>query len=696
MALSLKTVLEYFNLFKANFESFLNQDAPVNDKAYMNAESAVYAAVSKGHNLYAAERAKQNLALTATGDDLDNIGLEYDVIRSPAEAAQLEIELPGINGTIIPAGTDFVGDSNGERYFSDAAAVIAGGIAVIDITAEDVGDAGNLIIGTDTLSIGRQIAGAETVADVTDILNIGLDKETDESYRPRILTVIRATRGGGNATDYKIWAEGVAGVERAFPISGKPIEILQGDGITWLERASASDSNWRSIAYSPELNLFCAIADSGAIGSRIMTSPDGIHWTSRTASVASDWQSVTWGNGLFVAVADSGVAAARIMTSPDGINWTSRTAPNANDYRSVCYGDGLFVAVSITGALDRVMTSPDGINWTARTTPNNNNYYAVTYGGGLYVAVSTSGVGNRVMTSTDGVTWSAGVSAADLLWRDIVYSSEIDLFVAVASDGILASVMTSPDGLAWTIRNAASVNQWFGVCYGNGIFTAVSVTGALDRVMTSPDGINWTARTTPNNNNFIDIIYGNGTFVSVSNTGTGDRVMTNGYVSFTSDRTVYIEAESSIDPDGIAPQSLLDDVRDAINNDPDTGRSRPPLGLTDSTLYVSSISRTDFYTNIDNIQIDPNNLAAAQSDIEDALDLYYAGLSPYLDGIDVILERNDKISDMTLSRIVQDVLSSYGAVADNVSFGLSAGVFDQNTYTLAPGELAKNTAVTYS
>jgi uncharacterized phage protein gp47/JayE len=284
MALVQPTTQELFEQFLSNFESKLNQDAPANEKSYMRAESKVHAGVAKGQYIYAADQALQNLAITASGDGLDKIGAEYGVTRDPAEEAQLEIELPGTNGTIIPAGHDFIGDSNGERYFSDSSATVTGGVATINVTAENVGDAGNLVVGTDTMSIGSQISGAESQADVTAILNIGLDEETDESYRPRILTAIRSVRGGGNASDYKIWSEETAGVERAFPINGKPIEDLESDGITWTVRTSAADLFWNSITYGN--GLFVAVSSSGT-GNRVMTSPDGINWTSRTSAAHS-------------------------------------------------------------------------------------------------------------------------------------------------------------------------------------------------------------------------------------------------------------------------------------------------------------------------------------------------------------------------------------------------------------------------
>ncbi|KKL68295.1 hypothetical protein LCGC14_2126430, partial [marine sediment metagenome] len=100
----------------------------------------------------------------------------------------------------------------------------------------------------------------------------------------------------------------------------------------WIPRNSSVDNKWRSVCWSPELSLFCAVSLDGT-NDRVMTSPDGIIWTSRTTPVDNQWISVSWSPELT-----------------------------------------LFCAVSISGSLNRVMTSPDGINWTIRTTPNNNNW----------------------------------------------------------------------------------------------------------------------------------------------------------------------------------------------------------------------------------------------------------------------------------------------------------------------------------
>jgi hypothetical protein len=395
MAFKIPTTKEQAEQNLANIEARINQESPLADKAFNRVIAIMEAMGFTSLAKFAAERVLQNLAITATGDDLDKLGAEHGVIRKEAESTVLTATLPGVDTTIIPQTIDFIGDANGVRYFLNSAAEIGdpvSGVAELTMTAETPGVVGNLQLG-DTLSIGTQIAGAETVATVavitgetTAILNVGADREEDEAYRLRVLDEIRARCGGGNAADYRKWAQEVAGVARAYPYAGKPVELL-------------------------------------------------------------------------------------LESSPP-------------------------------------------------------------------------------------------------------------------------------------------------------------------------------------------------------------------------DRTVYIEADTTIDPDGIAPQSLLDEVRDTITTDPSTGLARQPLGLTDDTLFVESISRTAFFVEIRNLSVSSDLVAKTKNEISAALTAYFLVIKPFVDGLDSLVDRNDKITDVTVSNVVQDVAAANGGTANSVAFGLSLGESIPE-YQLSPGELSK-------
>ena len=379
------TVQQIVNDTIAKFEAKLNQTVPDNDKSFINVLSVLLGILFKSLYNFGVDRAKQNLWTTATGQGLDDLGAEIDLPRKVAVATVLTITLPGTNGTIIAATNDFVGDSNGVRYQVDASATVTGGIATLSVTAQQVGVIGNLNNG-ETLTIGTQVAGAETIATVTATTTTGAEKETDDNYRLRGLDKIRAPGGGGNAADYRNWSQEVEGVRRAYPYAGNPFTI---------------------------------------------------------------------------------------------------SAP-----------------------------------------------------------------------------------------------------------------------------------------------------------------------------------------------------------SFPPQRTVYVESTTAIDAEGIPPQSLLDQVRDSITTDPETGLSRQPLGLTDDTLFVEPIRRTSFFVQITGLDVDAAIVATVKTEIETQLKAYFRGISPFVDGVDAVTERDDKITDATVSNVVQDVVSSNGGTIQSVAFDITFGTSTPE-YQLGPGETAK-------
>ncbi len=375
-----------------NLESNIGQESPINDKAFLRVLAALEALGFTTLYKFMAERSKQNLVLTATGTDLENLGREYDVIKKPAEATILGISIPGTDGSVVPTTISYIGAPNGVRYFPDSSAIVSGGVALSDVAAEILGVDGNLNVG-DTLSISTQVPGVESTATVTEVINTGANEEDQEVYRARVLFVIRNPIGGGNAPDYKRWAEEVSGVSRAYPFSGK------------------------------------------------------------------------------------------------------------------AFGDP---SAALPG-----------------------------------------------------------------------------------------------------------------------------------------------------------------------------------------DRIVYVQVDESIQIDGIAPQAILDEVRSTINNDPETGLTRPPLGLTDSTLYIESIRVAPFNVIISGLVIGSDFFAKATADIETGVTTYFKTVRSFVDGIDLPSERNDIITPVSISEIVQGIVSPLGGSVNGVAFRLNLTAIDLDRYQMAAGETSKLNEISY-
>jgi len=374
------------------FESKLSQSVPAADKSFLRVLSVALAAIETEVIRKLIFESKQNIGLTASGSGLDELYFGKIGARNPAEACVLTGTISADTAATLPATISFVGDSNGVLYFPDSSYTESGGVITATVTADELGLTGNLEVG-DTLSISSKISGVGSVLTVTSVDNLGVEQESDEDYRQRGLDSERLITGGGNSADYRIWAEAVNGVTRAYPYAGLPY----------------------------------------------------------------------------------------------------------------------------------------------------------------------------------------------------------------------------PDD-------------------------------PLDAV--PPD------------------------------------------------RVVYVEANTDIDPDGIAPSTLIDEVRDAINNDPVTGIDNEPLGLVDESLYVESIRRTTLYFEVRGLNVPAADESSIQSQIESALSSYSRSLRPYVEGLDFVGDKNDTITDLTVSDLVQGILTSVGGDAEGVTFGLSVGV-NIPRYTLGEGEMAKSGGVTY-
>lgn len=160
----------------------------------------------------------QGFALTADTDFLDAHGSEFGIPRTAASYATGTGTVTGTPGTTIPINSELQ-SSTGEVYLIDTAYTIGvGGTVSVDFTAKVAGADSNddaLVI----LTFVSPITGVNTSVTV-DLNGIsdGVDEETDEPYRTRILTRKRKPPHGGADFDYEEWAKEVSGVTRAWSI----------------------------------------------------------------------------------------------------------------------------------------------------------------------------------------------------------------------------------------------------------------------------------------------------------------------------------------------------------------------------------------------------------------------------------------------------------------------------------------------
>jgi hypothetical protein len=163
------------------------------------------------------------------------------------------------------------------------------------------------------------------------------------------------------------------------------------------------------------------------------------------------------------------------------------------------------------------------------------------------------------------------------------------------------------------------------------------------------------------------------------------------------DRTIYVEATTAyITGDRTADAPLLAAVRDLITTDPVTGFERVPLGCPDNTLFVKSITNQDIWVSISNLSAEGSTpLVDVKASVESALEDYLLELAPYVEGVDVEVDRNDRLTDLSLGRVVQQVLIDTNATATAVAFALFQGGASAGSYVLPQGVLAQLGGVAY-
>jgi hypothetical protein len=164
---------------------------------------------------------------------------------------------------------------------------------------------------------------------------------------------------------------------------------------------------------------------------------------------------------------------------------------------------------------------------------------------------------------------------------------------------------------------------------------------------------------------------------------------------FPIERTVFVEVEESVAVDGIAPQIILDDVRESIERNAEDGKTNQPLGLTNETLWVESIYRDQFFVEIRGFDVEESKVFQAKQDIETEIDRYFRSLFPFVDSVDPPADQNNIITTLTVSTRVQDILNTVGGTATSIGVGPAEDVFFA-TFTLNQGQTAKLGLVKYA
>lgn len=146
----------------------------------------------------------------------------FAVYRRGAVRAGGDVTFTGVDGAVVVAGTVVESSDAAASYVTQVDAEIADGAVTTSVSAIAGGVLGNLLEGAGLVPV-TAIPGVDSPAAVAaGGLTGGVDTESDDSLRVRLLARIRQPPQGGAAHDYLEWATEIPGVTRAwvFPLRG--------------------------------------------------------------------------------------------------------------------------------------------------------------------------------------------------------------------------------------------------------------------------------------------------------------------------------------------------------------------------------------------------------------------------------------------------------------------------------------------
>lgn len=177
------------------------------------------ASVVWGAYQYAAWVLRQAFPDTADTDWLVMHARLRGLTRKQATAAGGSVSFTGTKGTALVSGQQFRIKGNTTLYQTTAAGKLDdNGTATVAAKATTTGTPGNLTAGV-TGTLVSAPSGVDSTITVVSMTG-ATDVETDDELLTRLLDVMRQPAAGGNAHDYKVWAESIDGVSGAwvFPL----------------------------------------------------------------------------------------------------------------------------------------------------------------------------------------------------------------------------------------------------------------------------------------------------------------------------------------------------------------------------------------------------------------------------------------------------------------------------------------------
>lgn len=238
MSLETPTTADISANIVAQMESALNQTVPLLSKSFIRVMAKAMAGVfiliykyggfiflqmfpSTASNRETQVNGKTIIPLAEWGN-LIGVGSQ-----TPASQAQLYAAVTiEANGDTLPAGSQLINRTNGVTYLTVSSAILNGSSITLAIRAsadqsggDGAGTIGNLDAGA-IVSFANPLASVGRDATIQSTINTGVDAETTDAYRQRIIDRFKARPQGGAYADYRTWGESVHGIASVYPYTG--------------------------------------------------------------------------------------------------------------------------------------------------------------------------------------------------------------------------------------------------------------------------------------------------------------------------------------------------------------------------------------------------------------------------------------------------------------------------------------------
>lgn len=228
MAFENKTIKEVYDTVVRGFESEFNTQFRLLPKSFVHVTAKVIAGVYVTLYKMCAWMFLQIFPDTASNEVVEILGKKINPLLewgkligigepNSAVAWSGKASISVVSNGVINSGVQLKSSLTGKLYLITEALIINDDTTapVICVECTEAGTSGGLSIG-DELKFVNPLGFVGDKAFVTEITTDGIDAESDDSYRHRIVYRWKTQAQGGSLSDYRIWSSEVEGVYQTY------------------------------------------------------------------------------------------------------------------------------------------------------------------------------------------------------------------------------------------------------------------------------------------------------------------------------------------------------------------------------------------------------------------------------------------------------------------------------------------------